>query len=67
MGFIEDDPIYVIARILTEIAKLFFFHNRTCGWIEESMFVACNFLSLWRILLEELLGPNGAPLEHVSS
>jgi hypothetical protein len=67
MGFIENDPIWVIGFILTKIAELFFSHNHTYGWIDKSMFVPCNLFFSWKILSKELLGFNGGPLKHVSS
>lgn len=52
--------------LLIEICRLFHSHSRCYGWSKEAMGVAKNLLAAWRVRVEESLGPNSFPLEHVA-
>ena len=51
---------------LVDIAHYFFNYTRSRGWTEDDLLVVQQLLQKWRVLGEELDGPNGRPLEHVA-
>ena len=55
----------MIGRLLVDIAHFFFNWTRNKGWSAEDLDGVCQLLQKWRVLSEELDGPNGRPLEHV--
>ena len=65
-GFNDSHFIGVIGMILLEVERLFYSHSRTYGWTQDSIFIARELLATWRIKMEEALGPNSSPLEHVA-
>jgi len=54
-----------LGLILVDISHYLFYRTRTNGWSSKDISIVINLLHSWRILSEELDGPNGAPLEHV--
>lgn len=48
------------------ISHYFFNYTRVNGWTVRDTLVVRRMLHSWRVLSEELDGPNGAPLEHVA-
>ena len=54
-----------LGLLLIDIAHHFFNYYRVKGWTIEEMNIIQWLFQYWQVLLEELLGPNGRPLEHV--
>jgi hypothetical protein len=52
--------------LLTEIGRLFYIHSRIHGWTFQRMQIARQFLAAWHIMMEENVGLNSSPLEHVA-
>jgi len=53
--------------LLIEVSWLFHSHSQQYGWSKEAMGVAQNLLVVYRMWVEENLGPNSSPLKHVAS
>ena len=52
--------------LLVDISHFFFNHTRVHGWLARDIEVVKGMFHSWRVLSEELDGPNRAPLEHVA-
>ena len=52
--------------LLVDICHYFFNYSRLHGWSRQDIQVVKGMFQSWRVLSEELDGPNGAPLEHVA-
>lgn len=55
-----------LGLLLVDISHYFFNYTRVNGWTVRDTLVVKRMLHSWRVLSEELDGPNGAPLEHVA-
>jgi len=55
-----------LGLILVDISHYLFNKTRSKGWSSKDISVVTNLLHYWRVLCEELDGPNGSPLEHVA-
>ncbi len=61
-----DSILGGIGAVLTEVGRLFYTHSRSYGWTFQSRQNARELLAAWRVRLEESVGPNSSPLEHVA-
>jgi hypothetical protein len=61
-----DSILGGIGAVLTEVGRLFYTHSRNYGWTFQSRQNARELLAAWRVRLEESVGPNSSPLEHVA-
>ncbi len=52
---------------VTKVGRLFYTHSQSHGWTSRSRQNAWELLVTWRVRLEESVGPNSSPLEHVAS
>ena len=65
LNFDMNSTLGALGMVLNEIGHLFCSHNRKYGWTVKAMAHASALLSAWRIRMEESVGPNSSPLEHV--
>lgn len=61
-----NSTLGALGMVLNEIGRLFYNHSRKYGWTVKAMAHASALLSAWRIRMEESVGPNSSPLEHVA-
>jgi hypothetical protein len=57
--------LHKLELLLIDIEHHFFNYSRVKGWTIEEMHIVQRLFQHWRVISEELLGPNGRPLEHV--
>jgi hypothetical protein len=62
-----DSILGGIGPVLTEVGRLFYTHSRSYGWTSQNRWNAWKLLITWHLCLEESVGPNLFPLEHVAS
>ncbi len=55
-----------IGAMLTEVGRLFYTHSRNYGWTFQSKQNSWELLAAWHVCLEESVGSNWSPLEHVA-
>jgi hypothetical protein len=55
-----------IGVVLTEVGRPFYTHSQSYGWTFQNMQNVQELLTTWCVCLEESVGPNSSPLEHVA-
>ncbi|MCO5606008.1 hypothetical protein L7F22_060195 [Adiantum nelumboides] len=55
-----------LGYLLIDIAHSFYNYSRDNGWSVDDIRVMKLLLQSWRVRMEEYLGPNSSPLEHVA-
>jgi len=60
-----DSILGGIGAVLTKVGRLFYTHSQSYGWTSQSRQNAQELLVAWHVRLEENVGPNLFPLEHV--
>ncbi len=62
-----DSILGGIGAVLTEVRRLFYTHSWSYGWTSQSKQNAQKLLVAWCVHLQESVGPNSSPLEHLAS
>jgi hypothetical protein len=66
----SQSPWFVVVHqlrlLLVDISHYFFNYSKLRGWSTRDLLFVKEMLCSWRVLSEEVDGPNGAPLEHVT-
>ena len=64
---IDSHPeLFKLGLILIELSRIYFPHNHTYGWTEDTIQSTKSLLQSWRIRSEDYMGPSGSVLEHVA-
>ncbi len=61
-----DSILGGIGVVFTEVGRLFYTHSQSYGWTSQNRLNAQKLLTTWCVRLEESVGPNSSPLEHVA-
>lgn len=62
----KDSVLGGVGMILIEICRLYYTHTRKHGWTKVAMDTARNLFTAWQVRIEESIGPNSSPLEHIA-